>query len=100
MQSYYTYAIYGNMCNRVTYPVLRCVLGYTNDPTTSPLVSLYDIWHSSVFTNILACLCSTMVYKLIEGYTNATCHQYAQHYCPLAYRRFIAGSTHVSRIIN
>ena len=39
--------IYGtqcHMCNSVTYPTFTHMLGYSNDPTTSPLMSPRDTW--------------------------------------------------------
>ena len=42
----------------VLHYVLRRMIGYTQRPTTSPLVSPCDTWHSIALTNILACVCS------------------------------------------
>ena len=40
------------MRNSVADPILRHMLGYTNDQQTSPLVSPRDTWHSSALTSI------------------------------------------------
>ena len=40
------------MCNSVTCPVVRHMLGYTYGQQTSSLVSSHDTWRSSALTNI------------------------------------------------
>ena len=40
------------MCNSLTYPILRRILGYINDQQISSLVSPHNTWHSSALTNI------------------------------------------------
>ena len=36
----------------IAYPILRCMLSYTNDQQTSPLVSIHDTWRWSALTDI------------------------------------------------
>jgi len=70
------------MHNNVTYPLLRCTLGYTNDQHLHHVVPPHDTWRSCELTNISTwvssivllgvCLCYTVVYKLTKVYTKAT----------------------------
>ena len=72
------------MNNIVTYLVLRCVLGYTNDQqlhqgchcTILVFKCAFSYLDMSMFNSVMrcnhVCLCVTMVYKLTKVYTNDT----------------------------
>ena len=53
-EQYTVYDIQCHMRDSVTYPILRCMLGYTNDQQLHHVVSPHDTWRSCGLTNILA----------------------------------------------
>ena len=88
VNSYTVSSIYCHMRNCVTYPILRCMLGYANDQQLCFKCHLVTLGVLSALTNILAwvcsvmlwgvCPCYAMVYNFIQMYTNDTWQSYAQ----------------------